>query len=240
MTDKPFTQYEMQHLAVLNRIATALEAMAMSTATAPNLQRPLDQYRDFDFSSIGAVVVERDAQGVTLVDHSGFRYIRRSADNKFAKAIWFSRSIGKDPDTGENKYVRLITFKIFGEAEPLPRKVESVIESTPRKKETGPLQQPAGTEHLPEKKTDSASYCKIHLLDMTDKTDQGVYFHPVTGGLCNGTEQLDPEFPNVCRHHLALMVEQSKTGVPFHRITDKSGTTTAYCNGSKVEPNGKH
>lgn len=259
----PMTDFEMQLLTVLDRIARGVETIAMSNATAPSFNRPMSEYKDFDWSSIGATVTETDRDGVSVVEWGGYNWKRRNPSNNFDNAIFYTRPIGKKED-GSNKYARLITFKEVGKVKSLNRDTEELVESAAAKKKTGPLPQPPTSapqacsvcgqilphhapscsknpaKILPEKKTDAPSYCKIHLLDMTDITDQGVYFHPVTGGLCNGTEQLDPEFPNVCRHHLALMVEQSKTGVPFHRITDKSGATTAYCNGIKIEPNGKH
>jgi hypothetical protein len=123
------TDYEMHSLTVLNRIASALETIAMSNAKAPNLQRPIESYANFDFDSIGAQVKSADQFGATALDWGGFIWTRRSPQNKFGEAIWFSRAIGKKED-GSNEYARLISFKKFGEAEPLPRKVEAIVEKS--------------------------------------------------------------------------------------------------------------
>lgn len=120
------TEYEMHNLAVLNRIAQALETIAMSNAPAPNFVKPIGAYATFDFTTIGAIVKARDSNGPTELEWGGYTWTRRSPQNKFGEAIWFSRAIGKDAE-GNVKYARLITFKKMTEAEPLPRKVEAMI-----------------------------------------------------------------------------------------------------------------
>ncbi len=229
-----------------NRIAQSLELMTMQNAKEPNYQRPIEQYRDFDFETIGAQVKARDEHGVTALDWGGFIWTRRSPQNKFGEAIWFSRPLGKKED-GSVDYARLITFRKFTEAEPLPRKVEAIVDQAPRKKDTGPLpttpatgaNQSSGVEHLPEKKTNAPSYCRLHLADMTANAI-GVFAHSVgDGGLCNGTASL-PDTPDRCDLHVVAMTEQSGTGVLFHRIKDADGKTISYCDGTTVKPNGKH
>lgn len=90
--------------------------------TAPNYQKALEDFPNFDWSSIGATIDGRDHDGVAAVVWRGNRYLRRSASNKFKPAIWFSRSTGKD-DKGETVYERLITFAPLSQSEPLPDKV---------------------------------------------------------------------------------------------------------------------
>lgn len=102
---------------LLERIAAALEGQ-----TVPNYQMGLDAYQSFDWATIGATIEQVDSDGVAAVSWHGNRYIRRSAANKFEPAIWFSRSVGRD-EAGNPKYERLITFKRFGDVEPLPVKV---------------------------------------------------------------------------------------------------------------------
>jgi hypothetical protein len=63
-----------------------------------------------------------DNDGAAVVSWRGNQFLRRSAQNKFKPAIWFSRAIGKD-ENGENRYERLISFKQMAEVEPLPDKV---------------------------------------------------------------------------------------------------------------------
>ena len=70
MTD--MTDFEMQLLAVLDRIARSLETIAMSNATEPAFVKPLADYRDFDWSSIGATVTEQDRDGATVVEWGAY------------------------------------------------------------------------------------------------------------------------------------------------------------------------
>ncbi|NJL01045.1 MAG: hypothetical protein HC838_17525 [Spirulinaceae cyanobacterium RM2_2_10] len=98
-------------------------------AAAPNFERQLSDFGDFDWASIQARVIERDRYGPTLVEWRGRQYKRRSPDNKFGAAIWFSRAIGKEGD--RVKYERLITFRSSDsdEVEPISRQAERWLES---------------------------------------------------------------------------------------------------------------
>lgn len=127
MTDERLISLLAAQTASLNRIALALEAIALTNAPAPNFVKPIELYADFDFTAIGASVKGRDANGPTELEWGGYLWTRRSPQNKFGEAIWFSRATGKDPE-GQVKYARLITFKKLTEAEPLPRKVEAIVE----------------------------------------------------------------------------------------------------------------
>ena len=114
--------------ASLQGVESHLRQMAVSSNPAPNYQRPLSEYPAFDWSSIGAIVLNRDGDGATSVEWNGQVFTRRSSDNSFASAIWFSRSAGKDSD-GKNKYVRLITFKPPSESGPIGAKAKKAIGS---------------------------------------------------------------------------------------------------------------
>lgn len=111
-------------VSALSRIAIALETLAQANAPAPNFVKPIDAYKDFDFTAIGAKVVARDRLGATAVEWGGYQWTRRSPSNKFDVAIWFSRPNGKDAE-GNVKYIRLITFKKMTDAEEIPAKVAS-------------------------------------------------------------------------------------------------------------------
>ena len=101
----------------------AIKALLLMSATAPNLLYPLNHFVYFDWSSIGATVLEKDRHGATLVSWAGRIYQRRSPSNKFEAAIWFSRSVGKGED-GSTTYERLITFKQMNySVDPVPEKV---------------------------------------------------------------------------------------------------------------------
>src|SRR3972149_268206 len=131
MNDDKSIQLQAATVAALNRIASALEAIALTKAPAPNFVRSIAEYGAFDFEAIGAKVTGRDQQGVTAVEWAGYQWTRRSPSNKFGSAIWFSRAAGKD-EAGNVRYVRLITFREMTEPEPLPGKVAAQVEATPK------------------------------------------------------------------------------------------------------------
>jgi DdrB-like protein len=121
------------HNQILQMIAESLQGiefhlrqMAISSNPAPNYQRPLSEYPRFDWASIGATVLKKDGDGAASVEWNGQVFTRRSANNKFDAAVWFSRCIGKDAD-GNNRYARLITFKAASEAEPIAAKAKKAI-----------------------------------------------------------------------------------------------------------------
>lgn len=116
----------------LRRIAVSLEqiALALATGTPPDYQHDLTEFPDFDWSSIGATVVRRDSDGAAAVSWGGHIYQRRSPQNKFDVAIWFSRYTGKSEGSG-NAYERLITFKRIAPVEPLPERVLGQLSGRP-------------------------------------------------------------------------------------------------------------
>jgi hypothetical protein len=120
---------------ILQTIAQSLQEMelhlrqlAISSNPAPNYQRPLSEYANFDWSSIGAAVLTRDKDGVTAVEWNGQVFKRRSPSNKYDAAIFFSRCLGKDA-AGNNQYARLIKFTPAAEAEPISDKAKKAIRS---------------------------------------------------------------------------------------------------------------
>lgn len=114
--------------ASLQGIESHLRQIAISSNPAPNYQRSLSDYPGFDWLSIGATALKEDNDGVTAVEWNGQVFTRRSPNNKFDAAIWFSRCVGKDAD-GNNKYVRLISFKAAADAEPIAAKAKKDIGS---------------------------------------------------------------------------------------------------------------
>ena len=114
---------------VLKHQTELLENIAFYLAgqqSAPNIKRPIEEFKVFDWSSIGAMVEYKDDFGPSQVSWHGKLYTRRSPDNKFKEAIWFSYCLGKD-EKGDNKYERLITFTKIDPAEPISRKAEKLI-----------------------------------------------------------------------------------------------------------------
>lgn len=115
MNDPDFKQL----LTYLNAIAQSLgEISSRLGPEAPNFQRPLAEYRAFDWSGIGAVPDEEDNYGVAVVSYGGYQWKRRHGTGKYGKAIWFSRASGRNEE-GEADYLRLVTFKDLAPVEPL-------------------------------------------------------------------------------------------------------------------------
>ena len=112
--------------ASLQGVDSHLRQIAVSSNPAPNYQRQLSEYPTFDWSSIGATVLNRDGDGVTAVEWNGQIFTRRSPSNKFAEAVWFSRHVGQDSD-GNKRYARLISFRALNDAEPIAAKAKKAI-----------------------------------------------------------------------------------------------------------------
>ena len=115
----------LERIAVASeRTSEAVQQMAQLNIEAPNFQRSLETFAQFDWASIGATVERTDQYGAAIVSWRGLQYVRRSPSNKFGEAIWFSRCTGKD-ENGENAYERLVTFRPLSkvEVEPVPDKV---------------------------------------------------------------------------------------------------------------------
>jgi len=112
----------------LQDIELHLRQLAISSNPAPNYQRAMSEYNNFDWSSIGATVLSRDNDGATVVEWNGQVFKRRSPNNKYDAAIFFSRCLGKDA-AGNNQYARLIKFTPPAEAEPISDKAKKAIRS---------------------------------------------------------------------------------------------------------------
>jgi len=110
----------------LQGIDASLRQMALASNPAPNYQRSLNEYRSFDWGSIGAAVLKEDKDGVSVVEWNNQVFTRRSPNNKFDAAVWFSRCVGKDAENN-NRYVRLITFKAASDAEPISSKAKKAV-----------------------------------------------------------------------------------------------------------------
>lgn len=123
MTD---AQYHAALIAVLGRIANALEAQAAG-AEDQTITMPLGAFKGFDWASIGGRVLNSDDFGVAQVWHDGKVFTRRSND-KFGEDIWFSRGNGKNDD-GTPRYAKLIEFRPVKPAEPLGRKTEQAMKA---------------------------------------------------------------------------------------------------------------
>jgi ssDNA-binding DdrB-like protein len=95
--------------ASLEGVESHLRQIAFSSNPAPNYQRPLSEYPTFDWPSIGATVLNRDDDGVTAVEWNSQVFTRRSPNNKFDAAVWFSRHLGQDSDGCDLKHRMAVT-----------------------------------------------------------------------------------------------------------------------------------
>ncbi len=113
----------------LEKIAQLLER-SLPRQPAPNHRAILEQFHEFDWSTINAQVEMKDQFGVATVIWQGDRYKRRSPSNGYGAVIYFSRAVGKD-DRGNTQYERLITFEPFANltVEPISRKAEELTKS---------------------------------------------------------------------------------------------------------------
>lgn len=80
---------------------------------------PLHSFSSFDWAANGFTVTEEDDDGPTHVAYEKRSYTRRNSSNKFGDAIWYSRSIGKDPDTGTPLYSTAIKFRRSTPVDPI-------------------------------------------------------------------------------------------------------------------------
>ena len=130
MTNDEFTLM-MDALIEIKTGLNSLVSIAARRQSDPDYQYPLNRYQCFDWTAIGAEVIEADNDGATEVLWNGHIYTRRSPQNKYAPAIWFSRAVGKGED-GKTTYARLVTFKESEGADPLPRKISSRFQGQPQ------------------------------------------------------------------------------------------------------------
>ena len=87
----------------------ALHASIKSNQPAPRLEFHLDDLPNFPWDAIGAVPAQRDKHGISQIWWGGRQFFRRSPDNRYTEAIFFSRSLGKE-ENGKPQYEWLIRF----------------------------------------------------------------------------------------------------------------------------------
>ena len=97
-------------IAAVERLAAATEALSQGqqrkTSSPAKFIKPIDEFPNFDWGSIGAKIEYRDSDRIVAgVSYRGATYERKSKHGDF----WFSRNIGKD-DEGNPIYETLIKF----------------------------------------------------------------------------------------------------------------------------------
>jgi multisubunit Na+/H+ antiporter MnhB subunit len=98
--------------------------LGVSALAYAMLTRPFETISAYHIANSKPLGGGTNVVNVTLVEYRGKTYKRRSPENKFGAAIWFSRSVGKDEE-GQNQYEKFITFKEMAPAEPLSRAAEA-------------------------------------------------------------------------------------------------------------------
>lgn len=96
----------------------------------PQYKRSLADYRNFDWSSIEAKIIDRDEIGVSKVEYKNRIYRRTLPENKFVEAIIFSRD-----EAGERQ--TLITFRTLDPGEKVSRKGK-VVRLLPSERQNKP------------------------------------------------------------------------------------------------------
>jgi hypothetical protein len=97
-------------IAAVERLAVAAEALVQGqqrkTSSPAKFIKPIEEFPNFDWSSIGAKIEYRDADRIVAgVSFRGATYERKQKHGD----VWFSRNIGKDDD-GNPIYETLIKF----------------------------------------------------------------------------------------------------------------------------------
>ncbi len=145
MDKETFTQFELQVLRALGEIRDNLAILA-ATSGGPDYRRRLDEFQGFDWSEIGALVIQSDDYGPALVKWAGQIWTRRSGGGKFGRSIWFSRPVAGGGPEGSTRYLSLIRFKNYAEAEPVSG---DVIPAGSKSKNGGDLSRSQGRDTRP-------------------------------------------------------------------------------------------
>lgn len=236
MTNQPMTDFEMQLLTVLDRIARGVETIAMSNAKDPAFVKPLADYRDFDWSTIGATVTEHDRDGAKVVEWGGYNWMRRNPSNNFGDAIFYTRSVGKDPATGNNKYARLITFKAPGKVKAINRDTEAVLEEQTTTRPPQPPVRPTAPSQ-PAPKIEHCTVCgqpfPLHAPGCsTLKREPDVAPSSVADGKGEGSSELDKYFPRADQP--ALPIEPTEPDWPTNKAQFMDWLKSKKINGQET------
>lgn len=114
-------------LIEMRGIRDALENLVrLQTPKAPDYQYTLADFRGFNWESIDAKVIASDRHGPTEVRYYGLVYKRRSPNNNFGEAVFYSRHSGQKAD-GSAAYERLISFKQPAKVRPVPEETREAM-----------------------------------------------------------------------------------------------------------------
>jgi hypothetical protein len=110
-----------------DRVLRAIET-ARPAITGETMEAALATFKTFDWSSIGATVIETDEDGVSMIRAANGKICKRRSNDKFGTEIWFSYPNGRKED-GTPDYKRVIEFRELDAPEPLGRKTMAALSS---------------------------------------------------------------------------------------------------------------
>ena len=97
-----------QLLSHVGRMADALERLSAPDQSRPKHVKPLSDYAEFNWDTIGASIIKSDRCGAAVIEHGGQLYYRRSKSD-FGEDVWYSYGLGAD-EQGKKRYATLIKF----------------------------------------------------------------------------------------------------------------------------------
>lgn len=185
MTDEQFDKIYKLFSDGLGRLNHTVQVMAEATVqiehnlgrlasaggnSSPNYFKRLSDFQNFDWSSINADVIERDRDGVSVVEWEGRMFTRRKGNADYDPALFFTVCTGKD-EAGKNKYDRLITFKQPSKAKRVPEETKELVEKEqPRQQTQQTASQPPNQRPEPPKGDGVA--CSLPSWDALTKVVQ--------------------------------------------------------------------
>jgi len=110
-----------------DRVIRAMES-ARPAMAGETIEVALATFKTFDWSSIGATVIETDEDGVSMIRAANGKICKRRSNDKFGTEIWFSYPNGRKED-GTPDYKRVIEFRELDAPEPLGRKTMAALSS---------------------------------------------------------------------------------------------------------------
>ena len=95
-------------MSYVGRMADALERLSAPDQSRPKHVKPLSDYAEFNWDTIGASIIKSDRYGAAVIECGGQLYYRRSKSD-FGEDVWYSYGLGAD-EQGKKRYATLIKF----------------------------------------------------------------------------------------------------------------------------------
>lgn len=160
-------------LTLLGTITASLERIAtgdQDPEAVPEWTYPIENFATFNWELHNIAILASDQDGPTVVQWQGKAYKRRSPENAYGAAIWYSRCTGKDTED-RNKYAKLLIFKpIADKIRPVSREVEKIIAAAPKPTPATPEPAPPQPEPKPSRTTDAELTAEFDALPSASAT----------------------------------------------------------------------